>query len=167
MEMWAALLGAAIGGGASALTAYVVYKSERARRNAEQFAGLRRDLTVAFVRDLSDLRECIANPTRNQNRQPGVESSLATSYALFVAHLHADEAPVSEFAHRLKHAVRYAATLDSVWSDEEALRRQGIEPLLRWSATDAHITAAWFSANLSANQSAFNRSKFNLAPSAE
>jgi len=164
-ELLAATLGAVVGGGVSALTAWGVYAAERRRRGTDSLAALRRDLTVALVHDLADLRECIANPSRNRGRMANVESSLAATYAVFVGHLDLQrEAPVSEFVHRLKNAVRYASATDSVWSDEETLRKQAIEPLLRWSTGDDTYRAGWFASHLSESQTAFSRKRFEIEP---
>jgi len=164
MEIWSAVVGAVIGAAASALVSWRVFEATHRLQSTDAAATLRRHLTAAFVRDLADIRECVANPSRNLERMAGVEASLAASYAAFVSHLAHDDAAVSEFASRLKHAVRFASTPQSVWADEETLRLQGVQPLLRWATADDTYPRGWFREHLTASQAVFNRTRFDIEP---
>lgn len=108
------ILGILVAVAAIIVGAVVTIRIDR-RRRVDASQQRRRDLVATFVRRVTELQDCVMNPTRNTARFGEVESATQASVTALVSDLDLPaEAAVSEFVQRVHEAVRYAMNPDSV-----------------------------------------------------
>lgn len=135
------------------------------RKRRDERVQRRRELVAMFVRSVTDLQDCVMNPTRNKARFGEVESATRASVTALLSDLDLPaEAAVSEFVQRVHEAVRYSLSPESVWGDQARLGVLAGTPLLRWVEQDPTYPVGWFEHRVAVGLAQFKTSQPDIEP---